>query len=54
MKDKIWITGDGMVGKALVKTLSNEKKYEVIVTNRKTLIKQAKKTDEWIKKINQI
>ena len=51
MKDKIWITGDGMVGKALVKTLSNEKKYEVIVTNRKNFDQTSqKKTDEWIKK----
>ena len=43
MKDKIWITGDGMVGKALVKTLSNEKKYEVIVTNRKNFDQTSQK-----------
>ena len=30
MKDKIWITGDGMVGKALVKTLSNEKNMKLL------------------------
>ena len=41
-KNKIWITGKGMVGKALIKTLSNDK-YEVISTSRKNLIKQIKK-----------
>ena len=43
MKDKIWITGNGMVGKALIKTLSKDEKYEVISTSKKNLIKQSKK-----------
>ena len=42
-KNKIWITGKGMVGKALIKTLSKDDKYEVISTSRKNLIKQIKK-----------
>ena len=36
-KNKIWITGKGMVGKALIKTLSKDDKYEVISTSRKKL-----------------
>ena len=35
-KNKIWITGKGMVGKALIKTLSKDDKYEVISTSKKT------------------
>ena len=36
-KDNVWITGNGMVGKALEKALSKNKKYNVIITPRKIL-----------------
>ena len=50
-KNKIWITGKGMVGKALIKTLSKDDKYEVISTSRKKLDQTNQKiTDNWIKK----
>ena len=41
-KNKIWITGKGMVGKALIKTLSKDDNYEVIQHREKNLIKQIK------------
>ena len=44
-----------MVGKALIKTLSKDDKYEVISTSRKKLDQTNQKiTDNWIKKISQI
>ena len=51
MKNKIWITGNGMVGKALVKNLSKDKKYEILTTTKKKLDQTNQKiTDNWIKK----
>ena len=50
-KDNIWITGNGMVGKALNRALSQNKKYNVIVTPRKILDQtDQEKTNSWVKK----
>jgi len=50
-KNKIWITGNGMVGKALNRALSKDNKQEVITTTRKRLDQTNQKvTDNWIKK----
>ncbi len=50
-KNNIWITGNGMVGKALIKSLANKVKYNVIVTSRNRLDQtNQKKTDNWVKK----
>ena len=50
-KNKIWITGSGMVGKALIKKLSTNKKYQILRSSKNKLdqINQTK-TDSWIKK----
>ena len=52
-KNKIWITGNGMVGKALVKKLSTYRNYESIIT-RKSEIDQTnqKKVKNWMVKNN--
>ena len=50
-KDNVWITGNGMVGKALEKALSKNKKYNVIITPRKILDQtDQKKTSSWVGK----
>lgn len=50
-KDNVWITGNGMVGKALEKALSKNKKYNVIITPRKILDQtDQKKTNSWVGK----
>ena len=37
MKNKIWITGNGMVGKSLAKKLANNKNYELLSTTKSEL-----------------
>tara|TARA_B100001989_G_C24545991_1_gene470808 strand:+ start:523 stop:1452 length:930 start_codon:yes stop_codon:yes gene_type:complete len=51
-KTKIWITGaNGMVGRALVKKVEKNKKYEVLKTSRKNFDQtNQQKTENWIKK----
>ena len=52
-KDNVWITGNGMVGKALEKALSKNKKYNVIITPRKILDQtDQKKQTLGLEKIN--
>ena len=50
-KHKIWITGNGMVGKSLIRKLSGDKIYEILKT-KKTSLNQTDqtKTHNWIKK----
>ncbi|MBT7523252.1 MAG: GDP-L-fucose synthase [Gammaproteobacteria bacterium] len=48
-KNKVWITGNGMVGKALVKRLSSIDKYEVLVTKKNKLDQtNQKKVGNWV------
>jgi len=50
MKNKIWITGNGMVGKSLAKKLANNKNYELLSTTKSELDQTNQdKTDNWIK-----
>jgi len=50
MKNKIWITGNGMVGKSLAKKLANNKNYELLSTTISELDQTNQdKTDNWIK-----
>ena len=51
MKNKVWITGNGMVGKALAKNLANNKKYELLSTTKTELDQtNQEKTHDWVKK----
>lgn len=48
--NKIWITGNGMVGKALAKNLANNKNYELLFTTKTELDQtNQEKTNKWIK-----
>ena len=48
--NKIWITGNGMVGKALAKHLAYNKNYKLLFTNKQKLDQtNPKKTEKWIK-----
>ncbi len=50
MKNKVWITGNGMVGKSLAKKLANNKNYELLSTTKSELDQTNQdKTDNWIK-----
>ena len=50
-KNKIWITGNGMVGKSLIKKLSEDKNYNILKTKKSDLDQTNQiKTDNWIKK----
>ena len=50
-KNKIWVTGNGMVGKSLIKRLSTDQSYQVLKT-KKTDFDQINqtRTNNWIKK----
>jgi len=50
-KNKIWVTGNGMVGKSLIKRLSTDQGYQVLKT-KKTDFDQINqtRTNNWIKK----
>ena len=48
--NKIWITGNGMVGKALAKNLANNQNYKLLFTTKSELDQtDQEKTDKWIK-----
>ncbi len=50
-KNKIWITGSGMVGKSLIKKLSEDKNYNILRTKKSDFDQtNQRKTDNWIKK----
>jgi len=50
MKDKVWITGNGMVGKALAKKLSINDNYKLLITEKEYLDQtDQEKTNNWVK-----
>ena len=51
IKNKVWITGMGMVGKALAKNLADKRDYGVLLSPTKSELDQTnqEKTDNWIK-----
>jgi GDP-L-fucose synthase len=49
MKNKVWITGNGMVGKALAKNLVNNRDYDLLSTTKSELDQtNQEKTDNWV------
>ena len=49
MKNKVWITGNGMVGKALAKNLVSNRDYDLLSTTKSELDQtNQEKTDAWI------
>ncbi len=49
-KNKIWVTGNGMVGKALVKKLSTLKGYDLLITKKNKLDQtNQEKVNKWVK-----
>ena len=51
IKNKVWITGMGMVGKALAKNLAAKRDYGVLLSPTKSELDQTnqEKTDNWVK-----
>ena len=51
IKNKVWITGMGMVGKALAKNLADKRDYGVLLSPTKSELDQTnqEKTDNWVK-----